>query len=77
MNSNGNNSINCDMNVKRKAVTQLLIEGMSCGSCAARIERALMKIKGVSESSVNFATMSAKIEHDPRLAPVSLLRKSL
>jgi Cu+-exporting ATPase len=44
------------------APTRLLpIEGMTCAACAARVERALRKVPGVVEASVNAATERAEI----------------
>jgi Cu+-exporting ATPase len=43
---------------------RLDIEGMTCTSCAARIERKLNKLDGV-EASVNYATDQASVEFDP------------
>jgi Cu+-exporting ATPase len=40
----------------------LQIEGMTCASCAARIEKRLNKLDGVS-ATVNFATERAHVEH--------------
>ncbi|MDJ0464588.1 heavy metal translocating P-type ATPase [Streptomyces sp. H27-C3] len=40
----------------------LSITGMTCASCAARIERKLNKLPGV-RASVNFATASARVSH--------------
>ena len=40
------------------------IEGMHCASCASKIEKAIKKIKGVREVSVNFATKKAYVEVD-------------
>jgi Cu+-exporting ATPase len=37
------------------------IEGMTCASCAGRVEKALIKIPGVEAASVNLATEQAKI----------------
>jgi Cu+-exporting ATPase len=37
------------------------IEGMSCASCVARIEKALGKVDGVASATVNFATESATV----------------
>lgn len=37
------------------------IEGMTCASCVSRVERALNKVPGVFEASVNLATESARI----------------
>ena len=39
----------------------LAIEGMSCASCVARVERALQAVPGVEEASVNFATHRASV----------------
>jgi P-type Cu+ transporter len=41
----------------------LPIEGMTCASCASRIERKLGKLEGV-EASVNFATEKASVDFD-------------
>jgi P-type Cu+ transporter len=40
----------------------LPIEGMTCASCSARVERALRKVPGVQEVSVNLATESAALQ---------------
>ena len=44
-------------------VIQLDIEGMTCASCAMRIEKALNKVEG-AEASVNYATERATIMSD-------------
>ena len=43
--------------------SELQIEGMTCASCVRRVEKALQKVPGVSEASVNFATERAAITH--------------
>jgi Cu+-exporting ATPase len=43
---------------------QLALEGMTCASCATRIERKLNKLDGV-EAAVNFATEKAAVRFDP------------
>src|SRR3954452_21718266 len=45
--------------------TTLALEGMTCASCATRIERALNKLDGV-EATVNFATETAAVRFDPQ-----------
>ncbi len=40
------------------------IEGMSCASCVARIERAVEAVHGVREASVNLATGRARVRAD-------------
>jgi P-type Cu+ transporter len=42
----------------------LPIQGMTCASCANRIERGLNRLEGVS-ASVNYATEKASVEYDP------------
>src|SRR5437870_1614254 len=43
---------------------RLALEGMTCASCATRIERKLNKFESV-QASVNFATEQAAVEFDP------------
>jgi len=43
---------------------ELELQGMTCSSCASRIERKLNKLEGV-EASVNFATERAAVDFDP------------
>ncbi|MDF2754107.1 MAG: heavy metal translocating P-type ATPase [Gaiellaceae bacterium] len=42
----------------------LALEGMTCASCASRIERKLNKLEGV-EATVNYATEQATVRFDP------------
>jgi Cu+-exporting ATPase len=43
----------------------LPIEGMTCASCASRIEKRLNKQPGVESANVNFATKVATVKYDP------------
>ncbi|MGB3440628.1 MAG: heavy metal translocating P-type ATPase [Actinophytocola sp.] len=43
---------------------ELVIGGMTCASCAARVENHLNEIDGV-EATVNYATEKAKVSHSP------------
>jgi P-type Cu+ transporter len=45
---------------------ELPITGMTCASCANRIERKLNKLEGVT-ATVNFATEMATVDFDPQL----------
>ena len=43
----------------------LSIGGMTCASCVGRVERALRKVPGVQDATVNLATESARIQFAP------------
>ena len=43
----------------------LQVEGMTCASCSARIEKVLNKIDGVEKSTVNLMANKVIIEYDP------------
>jgi len=46
-------------------VTDLAIEGMTCASCVARVEKKLTRLPGVATASVNLATEKARVSYDP------------
>jgi Cu+-exporting ATPase len=52
---------------------ELRISGMTCASCANRIERKLNKVDGVT-ASVNYATEKAKVTFAESLTPADLVR---
>jgi Cu+-exporting ATPase len=47
----------------RAETTELAIEDMTCASCVGRVEKALAKIPGVLEATVNLATERARVRH--------------
>ncbi|TKJ46754.1 heavy metal translocating P-type ATPase [Candidatus Aerophobetes bacterium Ae_b3a] len=53
-----------DVALKSKRLS-LKIGGMSCASCAQKIEKALQKTEGIQEAHVNLATEKAAISYDP------------
>jgi Cu+-exporting ATPase len=53
-------------------LVELEIGGMTCASCAARIEKKLNRLDGVT-ASVNFATEKAKVAFPPSLTPADLI----
>jgi copper-transporting P-type ATPase V len=42
-------------------VVDLTVEGMTCGSCSARVQRTLEKQEGIERADVNFATGRARV----------------
>ncbi|RYZ68366.1 MAG: heavy metal translocating P-type ATPase, partial [Proteobacteria bacterium] len=51
---------------------ELDVIGMTCGACVRRVEKALAKVEGVSEATVNLVTNRATIQHDGRTDAVAL-----
>lgn len=44
---------------------ELAVSGMTCATCALRVERVLSRQPGVASASVNFATHRADVVYDP------------
>jgi copper chaperone CopZ len=57
--------------------TDLPIEGMTCASCAIRIEQRLGKQRGVVSASVNFATRVATVRYDPAKTGAAALARAV
>ena len=58
-----------------REVLDLRVEGMTCGSCAARIQRTLSREEGVAEAEVNFATGRARVAFDHEVTGFDDLRQ--
>ncbi len=43
------------------------VEGMTCASCAGRIEKIVSEVPGVAEATVNFATENLQLRFDPNI----------
>ena len=52
----------------------LPVEGMTCASCVARVEKTLKKVDGVANVSVNLATEKATIHFDPSKVNLAVLQ---
>ncbi|MGH8988426.1 MAG: heavy metal translocating P-type ATPase, partial [Acidimicrobiales bacterium] len=57
-----------------RAPVSLAVGGMTCGACAARIERRLNRLDGV-QARVNFATDRASVVAPPALDPARLIEE--
>jgi len=59
-----------------KEAADFRIGGMTCAACAARVEKGLGKLPGVTGATVNFALETAHVEYSPAGASVSeIIRK--
>jgi Cu+-exporting ATPase len=56
------------------STAELDIEGMTCASCAARVEKALARVPGVTGASVNLASERATVRAAAPLAPADVQR---
>jgi Cu+-exporting ATPase len=59
------------------AVLDLGIGGMTCASCVSRVEKALKKVPGVAEATVNLATESARVSYAPSEQMEARLRRAV
>lgn len=55
----------------------LPVEGMTCASCSARVERQLGKLDGVTMASVNYATESADVIFDPSILNATNIKTTI
>jgi len=51
----------------------LPVEGMTCASCVARVEKVLKKVDGVENAVVNLATEKVTLAFDPTKADLAQL----
>ena len=57
--------------------TDLAIDGLVCGVCASRTERALRSIPGVTSASVDLACGTARIEHGETVPDLAQLAEAV
>ena len=53
------------------------VQGMTCASCVRRVEKALAKVDGVAQASVNLATEKARVSFDPEVASFAQLKTAV
>lgn len=63
--------------IRHDRSTVLAIDGMTCASCSAAVERALKKQAGVSSVSVNLATNKATLVYDPAQVKLGALKAAV
>ncbi|MEE9258285.1 MAG: copper ion binding protein, partial [Nitrospinaceae bacterium] len=64
-----------DTNTNKARHIVLPVQGMSCASCAARIEKKVGELDGVDQASVNFGAESATVDYDPdRASPETIIQ---
>ena len=68
---------NTDKDTNSKNKVTLPVTGMTCASCATRVEKTLRGIPGVQQANVNFATEKVTLEFDPRKVGIADFRKAV
>ncbi len=53
--------------------TVLVVPGMHCAGCMAKVERALGAVPGVTSARVNLTAKQARAEHGPEVEPAQLI----
>lgn len=59
------------------ATLDLGVGGMTCASCVTRVEKALKKVPGVADATVNLATESARVVYAPADQMEAQLRRAV
>jgi Cu+-exporting ATPase len=55
----------------------LKLQGMSCASCANRIEKAILNVPGVVAGNVNFSIDRASVRYDPQQTNLNIIGKAV
>ncbi len=76
-----NAKIPIQKNVQRQdsptSLATFAIEGMTCASCAMRVEKGLKKVPGVADAQVNLATEKATVTYNPTLTGVEQMEQKV
>ena len=59
------------------SIVTIPIGGMSCASCAQRIEKAIRKLEGIESVAVNFATEKATVVYKPQTIRLTAIRETI
>ena len=72
---------NCDtkaaIDSEQTLTVRFSVQGMTCANCTIRIERALNRIDGVIDTTVNLATDRATVHYTPMVANPKILKDAI
>ncbi len=57
--------------------TILKVEGMSCGHCVARVEKALESVEGVKDAKVSLEKKEAQVDYDPQNTDIGKMKEAV
>ncbi|HPI17199.1 MAG TPA: heavy metal translocating P-type ATPase [Mesotoga sp.] len=63
--------------VRKERIVTLEIDGMTCAACVSAVEKAIAKLDGVSEVSVNLAAEKATVGYDPDRLRISSIKEAI
>jgi Cu+-exporting ATPase len=75
--SNAASSVAPALGLSEIETCELPVQGMTCGACVHRVERALREVPGVQDASVNFATRRATVHFDSTHTNRELLARAV
>ena len=58
-------------------IAQLDIQGMTCASCVAHVEKSIKKVGGIDMATVNLATEKATVSFDPQQTAIDDILESI
>lgn len=53
------------------------ISGMTCAACAQRVQKAVVKLEGITNANVNFATEKLFVEYDEQVASIPAITNAI
>lgn len=56
---------------------RIRLQGMSCASCANRVEKAIKEVSGVIECNVNFALSQATVSYNSQKTNLTYIQESV
>ena len=67
------NALSPELDSAAPGVTVLVVPGMHCAGCMAKVERALTGVPGVTAARVNLTAKQARAEHGPQVEAAQLI----
>ncbi len=53
--------------------SKYMVQGMSCGNCSSRVQRAILEIPGVAAARVSHETGVAEVDAESSVAPATIV----
>ena len=60
-----------------QSVTELTVDGMTCGNCARHVDKAIRSVPGVNDVAVDLSGKKAKVSYDPAVATTEAMAQAV